>query len=489
MKKARAIFTAAVMAAAVTGACGIVWADTDITLQINSPVVSVNGIDLNTDQPPVIVNGRTLVPVRVTVEAMGGTAEWDAETKTAVLTREDTEVQLTVNSTSALLNGETQSLDTAPVIINGRTMLPLRFIAESFGFDTEWDAETKTIYLYGGEEFEEEYEYDDYDDDFEEYSYDEVGTDGSIFTFSPGGVSIKPADGTGEEWYDAEDITTWYYKDSKGGMCSLTGEGSDKMVFKTAAGRSVTIYHDGSDAFEIGLLGKGSDGFLYYSDSLSLTAKTAAGKIAAKYDFYEMRDLYKDSAGKEAACVYSKDGTTANGFLYPDGSFVEFRRLYEDTFIGSDENTYCFSADTMAILDSEYVQTAELPLEDIYILLNDDNGYEYTVSNGNDGHSYILTAPDGSKAVMVYDEGDVDPDFAMICTDEWGNKYGFGMDQTLVQFDEKGYILNYFKVSGYCNAYKDKDGGVYRWIYDEENDLYTIERPDGSKTALTRTYG
>lgn len=125
-------------------------ADTEeIILQINNPVMTVNGaekeIDPGRGTSPVIVNDRTLVPVRAIVEEMGGTVTWDEAAQTAILTYGDDEIRLTLNSNTAYLNDEAQTLDVVPVSINDRTMLPIRFIAEGFHFNVEWAEETQTI--------------------------------------------------------------------------------------------------------------------------------------------------------------------------------------------------------------------------------------------------------------------------------------------------------------------------------------------------------
>ena len=54
-------------------------------------------------------------------------------------------IRLTIDSETAYFNEEAHTLDAAPMIINGRTMLPIRFIAESFGFDVDWTPETQTV--------------------------------------------------------------------------------------------------------------------------------------------------------------------------------------------------------------------------------------------------------------------------------------------------------------------------------------------------------
>ena len=120
----------------------------EIILHIGDPVMTVNGAEKQIDEDgtvPVIVNERTLLPVRAVVEEMGGTVGWNGEAREVTLTLSGDEIKLNIDSTTAYLNGEAQTLDTAPAIINDRTMLPIRFIAESFSFDVEWDGETQAV--------------------------------------------------------------------------------------------------------------------------------------------------------------------------------------------------------------------------------------------------------------------------------------------------------------------------------------------------------
>ena len=94
---------------------------------------------------PTIVNDRTLVPVRAIIESMGGSVNWDSDTSTAMLEYNNDIITLTIGSETAYFNDNANTLDTAPQIINDRTMLPIRFIAESFKFDVEWEQGTQTI--------------------------------------------------------------------------------------------------------------------------------------------------------------------------------------------------------------------------------------------------------------------------------------------------------------------------------------------------------
>ncbi len=143
-----------VAAEAETEAEGEAEESKEIILQIDNPMMKVNGEEKNIDEEgttPVIVDGSTLLPVRAIVEEIGGEVNWNAETKEVTLTHEDQEIVLKIDSTEGFLNGEPQVLDTAPAIINGRTMLPIRFVAQSFGFNVDWNKETKEITITEGE--------------------------------------------------------------------------------------------------------------------------------------------------------------------------------------------------------------------------------------------------------------------------------------------------------------------------------------------------
>lgn len=123
--------------------------DITIILQIDNPVMTVNGTEKPIDAEgtaPVAVNDRTLLPVRAVVEEMGGAVHWDGETQTVLLSYKNDIITFGINNPTAFLNDTKNTLDAVPAIINDRTMLPIRFIAESFGYTVDWNgAEQKVI--------------------------------------------------------------------------------------------------------------------------------------------------------------------------------------------------------------------------------------------------------------------------------------------------------------------------------------------------------
>lgn len=97
------------------------------------------------DVQPQIIDNRTMVPIRAIFEAMGAAVTWDGKTSTATATIDDYVVKCTVGSKKINVNGSLWDMDTAPVIIGGRTLMPARFAAEAFGASVGWDANSRTV--------------------------------------------------------------------------------------------------------------------------------------------------------------------------------------------------------------------------------------------------------------------------------------------------------------------------------------------------------
>lgn len=123
--------------------------DIIVSLQIDNPNMKVNGetkeIDAGRGTKPIIQNGRTLVPIRAIIEAFGGTVGWKENSKAVILNMENDSIKLTIDSYTAYLNNKAEKLDVAPTIINDRTMLPIRFVAEGFNLGIAWDESAKTV--------------------------------------------------------------------------------------------------------------------------------------------------------------------------------------------------------------------------------------------------------------------------------------------------------------------------------------------------------
>ncbi len=109
--------------------------------------VTIDGKVQNYDVMPVIENGRTLVPMRGIFEALGAEINWDDASKTVTGTKGETKIILQIGNTVAKVNDEDTTLDVAATIVEGRTMVPARFISESLGCKVGWDDATKTVII------------------------------------------------------------------------------------------------------------------------------------------------------------------------------------------------------------------------------------------------------------------------------------------------------------------------------------------------------
>lgn len=113
--------------------------------------VTLNGDRILFDQPPVIVDERTLVPLRAIFENMGYTVSWDGETQTATAVNGDDFISVTVGGQDILYTtgGETgvYTCDVPAQIISERTLVPVRAISESAGCSVDWDGETQTVII------------------------------------------------------------------------------------------------------------------------------------------------------------------------------------------------------------------------------------------------------------------------------------------------------------------------------------------------------
>ena len=119
---------------------------TPAVLHANEIFVTVNNEQVNfADQNPVIVDGRTLVPIRGVFEALGFEVHWHQETQTVTLTNAPYIVVITVGSPVFTTNGEEFELDVPAQIINGRTMLPIRAVVESLGMAVMWNQVSDTV--------------------------------------------------------------------------------------------------------------------------------------------------------------------------------------------------------------------------------------------------------------------------------------------------------------------------------------------------------
>lgn len=109
--------------------------------------VNLDGTEIDCRKSPIIVNDRVLVPLRDIMTPLGYEVTWNHENRSIQATKDQKNIQLTIDSTYAIVNGSHMVLDSAPIIKDDITMVPLRFLADHSGASVKWDAATYTVYI------------------------------------------------------------------------------------------------------------------------------------------------------------------------------------------------------------------------------------------------------------------------------------------------------------------------------------------------------
>jgi hypothetical protein len=127
---------------------GLVLSSATLTFANENEIsVYVEGQKVSFDVPPQTINDRTMVPIRAIFEVMGATVNWDNATQTAICTKDNTVVKMTLNSKIEYINDVPYEMDVAPVIVDNRTLAPARYVAEAFGYFVNWDGNTKSVLI------------------------------------------------------------------------------------------------------------------------------------------------------------------------------------------------------------------------------------------------------------------------------------------------------------------------------------------------------
>lgn len=131
---------------AVLAACIITAASTAFAGSEEITVI-LDGSTLSFDVEPQIINERTMVPLRTIFESIGAEVEWDEQTRTITSKKDGTTVEMEIDSYDMYINGEAVTLEAAPTIIDSRTLVPVRAVAESFGADVSWEDGSRTVII------------------------------------------------------------------------------------------------------------------------------------------------------------------------------------------------------------------------------------------------------------------------------------------------------------------------------------------------------
>ncbi len=109
--------------------------------------VSVDGNKINFDVNPILDNGRTLVPMRFIFEALGAEVGWEDTTQTATAVKGDITISITINKPELIKNGNVITLDVPAKLVSGRTLVPVRAVSEGMEANVEWIDETSQVII------------------------------------------------------------------------------------------------------------------------------------------------------------------------------------------------------------------------------------------------------------------------------------------------------------------------------------------------------
>lgn len=150
MKKRLTLLAAVLMAALVAVLPSAAQADVPDASQSkagNAITVHIDGALIQCDVPPIIENSRVFLPMRAAAEAMGASVVWDNASRSISVEKGDTTAYFVVGDTTYYHNGTAKESDVAPMIVNSRTLLPIRVFAESLGADVYWDNAARDVQI------------------------------------------------------------------------------------------------------------------------------------------------------------------------------------------------------------------------------------------------------------------------------------------------------------------------------------------------------
>jgi len=111
-------------------------------------LIMLKGKYLNLDVAPIIENNRTMVPLRGIFEALGANVQWESETKTIIAAKDDTSIILQIGQDQMFVNGEAVEIDSPSIIVQDRTLVPLRAVATALGNEVGYNENTKTVIIH-----------------------------------------------------------------------------------------------------------------------------------------------------------------------------------------------------------------------------------------------------------------------------------------------------------------------------------------------------
>lgn len=125
-----------------------------VNAEINNISVSVDGVPVQFDVTPRIINDRVMVPIRAIFESIGALVVWDDENKSAYCYGEDKTILISLYSNILIIDDNYVYMDAVPLLIDGRILVPARYAAEAFGYDVEWIPQANLVQITSQDTFD-----------------------------------------------------------------------------------------------------------------------------------------------------------------------------------------------------------------------------------------------------------------------------------------------------------------------------------------------
>jgi len=114
-------------------------------MSIGQRSMTVNGQQVSIDSAPIQRGGSTYVPIKYVLDTFGGQAQWNSSAQRITVIRGGVLIDLTVGQKKYVVNGKSKTTDVVPIVLDGRTLVPLRLVSEQLGLTVKWEQNTKTV--------------------------------------------------------------------------------------------------------------------------------------------------------------------------------------------------------------------------------------------------------------------------------------------------------------------------------------------------------
>lgn len=362
--------------------------------------IFVDGVQLKTDQPPVMVKGRVMLPLRAIFEALDARVYWNQKAKTVTGIKGDTTVVLKIGSKVATINDQTVTLDVPAQTLRGRTMVPVRFVSEALGQDVGWNSRDQIVTI----------------------KSDNAGTPGNISLSPVNYVSVRDVGNQG----DGRDLEVSFSKSSTESLVDhyrvLVVKASKSLNLATAlkvnAANYTTVWPTGSDrAATLSQSSRDVDGDFIRNDQPYVAYVLAVGKgsnssalssSSAKITLTDLTSVSSVSNVKLSDVSDFGDGRDISvSFTRPqyDSNISSYR-----VFIVKTKDANNFSLNTANNLSSTYYTTVNKSGSNGGTLTGNlssssrDTSGEY-IKNGVPYTAFVLSVSNSSSAISKLSAG------------------------------------------------------------------------------------